>query len=127
MSERCILAYFQTPEEAQGARTKLQALRAAEVQIERVSYFPGGEGNRSVMNPYAGDFGGLTALTFSGYTPDPDTGVLASADMSASGMADGTRELLEGSVGRDILLTAIVEDTVHDRALQVVRDAGGQV
>lgn len=41
MSEKSILAYFKTPEEAEGVSRKLQALRAEEISIDRFSRFGG--------------------------------------------------------------------------------------
>lgn len=123
MAKKNILAYFNTPEQAEGAAAKLRALRAADLSIDRFDSYPG-EGVEVRMNPITGDFDGLGGLTLGGDFSGNNAAILAAADPGASGMSDGG----EGGVtGKDILLTAVVDESIHERALQVVRDAGGLV
>ncbi len=122
MTEKNILAYFHTPEQAEGAANKLRALRAVDVQVERFSRYPG-EGVEQVMNPLTGDFASLGNLTLDA-SFSSSAGILAAADVSASGMSDGGQG---GPTGRDVLLAAVVDESVHHQALRVVEEAGGMV
>ena len=101
MGEKNILAWFHSPEQAEGVKRKMEALRASDVSIDRVSRFPG-----------AGDDYNIEA------------GILASADVTMSGMSDGGQEPVDG---RDILLTVVIDEANYDRALEVIRQAGGLV
>ncbi len=121
--EKNILAYFKSPEEAEGAAKKLEALRAAAVSIDRVDRYPG-EGNESIMNPITGNFTGLGQLSLGGDFTSNDAEILAAADVSASGMSDGGQG---GPTGRDVLLTAVVDESVHHQAMDVIKQSGGML
>lgn len=123
MTEKNILAYFKSPEEAEGVKKKLQALRAIDVQIDRFGRYPGESVNEPV-NPITGNIVSLAGLTMGAEISEKGVGILLSADPSASGMSDGGQG---GPTGRDILLTAVVDEHAYDQALQVVQDAGGLV
>ncbi|MNC82928.1 hypothetical protein D3C75_1366550 [compost metagenome] len=51
-------------------------------------------------------------------------GIMAAADPAASGMSDGGQE---GPTGRDVLLTVVVDESVHHRALSIIEQAGGMI
>ncbi|MBD0379082.1 hypothetical protein [Paenibacillus sedimenti] len=123
MAEKNILAYFHTPEEAEGAAAKLKALRAVAVSVNRFGRYEG-YGLQSVMNPYAGDFGSLGRLTQAAHVSTPDEGILIAADPAASGMSDGGGG---GVTGIDIVLAAVIDDSVYEQAIRVIESAGGSV
>jgi hypothetical protein len=122
--EKNILAYFKSPEEAEGAAQKLHALRAIDVSIDRVSKYPGGGGGAHAENPIAGDFGSLASLTLGADVGGNSPGILMAAGTDASGLSDGGQG---GPTGRDVLLTAVVDEGVHRQALSVIEQAGGAV
>jgi len=99
MGEASILAWFHSPEQAEGIKRKLEALRASAVSVDRISRFPE-----------------------DGY--NIEAGILASADVTSSGMSDGGGEPVDG---RDILLTVVIDEARRDQALEVIRQAGGLV
>ncbi|NQX44589.1 hypothetical protein HQN87_04535 [Paenibacillus tritici] len=119
MSEKSILAYFKTPEEAEGVSRKLQALRAEEISIDRFSRF-GGAGEQSGVNPVTGNLASMDSMT----AVSDHAGILAAAHTSGSGMSHGGDG---GPTGRDILLTVIVDPAIHDQALSLIEEAGGMI
>lgn len=123
MAEKSILAYFKTPEEAQGAARKLEMLRVADMSIDRFSKYPGGELNNT-MHPITGDIVSLTSMTLNAAYSGPSAGILGAADPSASGMSTGRDD---GPDGRDILLTVVLDENVFDQAKRIIEDAGGMV
>lgn len=124
MAEKNILAYFKSPEEAEEVVSKLKAMRAVDVQIDRISRFPG-EPVEETFNPLTGNVSGLGALTSDADVSNKDVGVLIAADVTASGMSDGRQE--DVVTGRDILLTAVVEEDIHQQALKVIEESGGLI
>lgn len=119
--EKNILAYFKSPEEAEGAAQKLHALRAIDVSIDRFSKNPG-DGIDHVENPITGDVPSLAALSLDADVTNQSAGILLASGPDASGMSDGGQG---GPTGRDILLTAVVDENVHHQAMQVIKEAGG--
>jgi hypothetical protein len=100
--EKGVLAYFRSPEEAEAVSAKLKALKVVDIQIDRISR-------------YVGDPVDETS---------DSAGILMAADPSASGISDGGQG---GPTGRDILLTAVVNEQIHDKVLRVVKESGGLV
>jgi hypothetical protein len=123
MAEKNILAYFHSPEQAEAIASKLNALRAIAVQVDRFSRYPG-EGMNNIMNPLTGNITSLATLTQGAEISSRDEGILIAADPSASGMSDGGDG---GVTGRDILLTAVVDESVYEQALRVIEQGGGMV
>lgn len=121
--EKNILAYFKSPEEAEGAAQKLYALRAVDVSIDRFGKYPG-DGLEQRQQPLTGDFPSLASLSLDADVSGRSPGILMAAGTDASGMSDGGQG---GPTGRDILLTAVVDESVHHQALRVVEQAGGQL
>lgn len=125
MAEKGLLAYFHSPEQAEGAAAKLKALRAIDVSVDRFDKYPG-EGSTGPINMYAGNFPGLGSITESGdFTPD--TGVLAAADIDASGMSDGGQGGLGAVDGLDIVLSAVIDENMFEQARRVIQQAGGVI
>lgn len=122
MTEKNILAFFKTSEEAKKAAEQIKGLGITDIQVDRFSKYNGGSAD-FVNNPITGDIPSQATLTL-GVSSDRDTGVLASADVSASGMSDGGQDSVSG---RDVLVAAIVDESKFDRAIQFVKDNGGLV
>lgn len=118
MSERYILAYFKSPEEAEGVARKLRALRVIEISIDRFSRY--GANLNAGINPVTGSAAYMATL----HANDPYTRVLSAADPSASGMSHGGDG---GPTGRDILLTVIVDSESYDQVLRLIVEAGGLI
>jgi hypothetical protein len=122
MAEKNILAFFKSPEEAEKALQQMQSLNVVDSSVRRVDGYPGD--GASVNNPVTGDIPSLGAMTLSGDF-DRNAGILAAASVSASGMSSGGPDNVV--TGKDVLLTVVVQEQDHDRALQIVRDAGATV
>lgn len=123
MTEKNILAYFKSPEEAQSVARKLEALRVADMSIDRFSAYPGGELNHT-MNPLTGNIVSLTSMTQNSSLSNQSAGILGAADPAASGMSDGRQDGIEG---RDILLTVVLDENVFHQAIRIIEDSGGQI
>ena len=103
MTERSILAYFNSPDQAEEALNKLKSIRIIESSIDRFDGYPG-DGIDHIDNPITSDFPGLGYLTLGGEFSERDAAILAAASVSASGMSSGG---LENRVtGRDIFIDA---------------------
>lgn len=121
MKEKAILAYFHSPEEAGAIVPKLQALRISDYSIDRISRYPGAPVDET-MNPITGNITGLGGLTMDAREANPSAGILMAADPSASGMSHGGGG---GPTGRDILLTVVIDEENHEKALRLIEEAGG--
>lgn len=121
MAEKAILAYFNTPDQAERALERLKTLKLVDSRIERFDGMPG-DGVDRIMNPITGDFDSLGSLTLSGDFDNRSAGILAATNVSASGYSSGGTE--NRVSGRDILLTAIVEEQDFEKAQQIVDEAG---
>jgi hypothetical protein len=122
MSERNILAYFKSPDEANKVAEKIKNLGVMDVQIDRFSKYPLGSADQ-LMNPLTSDIPSQATLIL-GADAGRDTGILASIDVSASGMSDGGQTPI---TGRDILLATIVDESIFDQARQLIREGDGLV
>ncbi|WP_248926737.1 hypothetical protein [Paenibacillus hamazuiensis] len=122
MAEKNLLAYFHTPEQASGVAAKLKSLRAIDVSVDRFGKYPG-EGIEETQNPLTGNIPSLGWLTLGGDF-DRDSGILAAADVSASGMSDGGQG---GPTGLDIVLSAVVDESIYEQARRVIEEGGGQI
>jgi len=123
MPEKNILAYFKSPEEAEAVSRKLQSLRVIDMSIDRFGKYPGDQ-RYSGQNPLTGDIPSLATMTLNSSIDSRSAGILASADVSASGMSHGGDG---GPTGRDILLTVVVDSESFDQALRIVEEAGGMI
>ncbi|MFR9708304.1 hypothetical protein ACL02P_02550 [Paenibacillus sp. MB22_1] len=122
MAEKNILAYFKSPEQAEGVARKLNALRVEEISIDRFSRYAG-EGYNP-MNPVTGSISNLAAVTQDASMTNQSAGILAAADPAASGLSHGGQG---GPTGHDILLTAVVDESIHHQALRIIEEAGGLI
>ncbi|GGF78561.1 hypothetical protein GCM10010912_24520 [Paenibacillus albidus] len=123
MSEKSILAYFKSPEEAEAVSRKLQSLRVIDMAIDRFGKYPG-DASYSGNNPLTGDIPSLATMTLNSQVDSRSAGILASADTSASGMSHGGDG---GPTGRNILLTVVTDAQSHDQALRIIEEAGGLI
>lgn len=121
MAEKSILAYFNSPDQAEEALKQLKSLRIVDSSIDRFDGYPG-DGIDHIDNPITSDFPGLGYLTLGGDFSERDASILAASSVSASGMSSGGPE--NRVTGRDILLTVIVQEEDHEQAMQIVRDCG---
>lgn len=116
MPEKSILAYFKSPEEAEGASRKLQALRVTDLSIDRFTRYGGG------FTSHARTGGPFSGLGSDADVHMPNTGVLAAADPSASGMSHGGDG---GPTGLDVVLAVVLEEGSFERAVKIIGEAGG--
>jgi len=123
MTERNILAYFHSPEQAEGARRKLLALRAIDVSIDRI-HTDAGADTELAMEMIGTDVGGLGAAVLGAAYANRSAAIMSAAHPDASGLSDHGDETL---AGRDILLTAVVDDREYAQALRIVQECGGMV
>ncbi len=121
--EKNILAYFKSPEQANEAAAKLKSLRVVDLSVDRFDGYPGEDADHR-LNPIAGAFSGLGSLTADTEFSGMGAAILSASGVDASGMSDGGQG---ATSGRDILLTAVVEESSFDQAMKVIRDAGGKI
>jgi hypothetical protein len=121
--DKSILAYFKSPEEAEAVSAKLKAMRVDDFKIDRISRYVGDPVDET-MNPLTGNITGLGGLVMDADETSASAGILMAADPSASGMSDGGQG---GPTGRDILLTAVVDEKIHEKVLRLVTESGGLV
>lgn len=123
MSEKSILAYFKSPEEAEGVSKKLQSLRIVDMSMDRFSRYPD-TSMYSTAGPLSGGLTTLSTATYASSFNGETSAILAASDPSASGMSDGGQG---GPTGRDILLTVVVDEESFDKAMRILEEAGGIV
>jgi hypothetical protein len=122
MTEKNMLAYFKTPEEAEKVGNQLASMGVTEYKIDRISKYPG-DGIEEFTNPITSKISSLADLTQDTDISGRNAGILAAADVDASGMSDGGQEI----TGRDMLLTAVIDESLYEQALKVVGNAGGKI
>jgi hypothetical protein len=118
MAEQAILATFKSPEEAEHAAKKLKSIGIQTIRIDRVSLYPG-EPTDELVNPLTGNLPSLGHLTLGTDFDGRNASVLAAADPSASGQSG---ELVSGE---DILLTVVCPKDQVEKAVRIMKDAGG--
>jgi hypothetical protein len=123
MTEKNILAYFKSPEEAEKAAKDLASLGYIDLQIDRISRYPG-EGIQQMTNTLGGNIPSLSGLTLDADGTNRSARIMMAADVSASGMSDGGQDDI---TGRDILLTAVVTEENHHQAMEIVEQHGGML
>jgi hypothetical protein len=124
LAERNVLAYFKSEEEAKAALERMSGLRIADSSIRRVDRYPGG-GMHDIMNPISADFPGLGYLVYGTDFTNSSAGILAAADVSASGLSSGGPD--NRVTGRDVLLTVVVDERDYEQAVRIAMDGGAMV
>lgn len=79
-----------------------------------------GERAGAGVNPVTGNLASMDSMT----AVSDHTGILAAAHTSGSGMSHGGDG---GPTGRNILLTVIVDASVHGQAMSLIEEAGGMI
>lgn len=97
-------------------------LGVTDVKIDRFSKYPLGSADQ-LSNPLTSDTPSQATLTLGANAGD-DTGILASTDVSVSGMSDAGQDPI---TGRDILLAAIIDESIFDKTRQLIREGDGLV
>lgn len=123
MTEKNILAYFNSPEQAKGVAGKLNALRVIDMSIDTFSRYAG-ERFDNTANPVSGQIPSLATFTQNAGIVNQSEGILVAADPAASGMSDGGQG---GPTGRNVLLTVVVDESSHHQALRIIEEAGGHI
>ncbi|MBO8172146.1 MAG: hypothetical protein H0Z33_09650 [Bacillaceae bacterium] len=128
MSERHLLASFRSVDHAIQAERALQNEGFHEVQVDRVSPYPG-EGTQELRNPITGNISSLADLTLDADITNKSAGILTAADVSASGMADGFNmdQGNEQDAGRNILLTVVTSQKRAEEAENIIKKYGGEI
>ena len=121
MTEKNILAYFNSVDQAEAIANQLKSIGISDVQIDRIHKYPEGTADR-VINPATGQIGSLSDLTLGDISGD--VGPLTASDPTASGMSDGGQSSI---TGRDVLLAAIVDDSQFDQIRSDIRSNGGLI
>lgn len=124
MAEKNILAFFNSPEQAEDALQQLKGLNLIDTSIDRVNAYPG-SGSDHVSNPITGDIPSLGYLTLGGDFNDRNAGILAATSVSASGMSAGGPD--NKVTGINTVLTIVVDDADFEQALKTVQNAGALV
>lgn len=123
MAERNLLAYFNAPEQAEGAKRKLQALRVIDARVDRIGAYPG-SGMEQIQNPLTSNFSGLGELTLDAEFSDKSAAIMAAADPDASGLSDKGDETI---AGKNVLLTVVVDEQDAHKAEAIVKECGGMI
>ncbi|OEF99664.1 hypothetical protein BHF71_07840 [Vulcanibacillus modesticaldus] len=121
-NNRNILAAFKSIEEAQKAAEELKQRGFSNIQVDQIGMYPGSQMN-DLFNPITGGFKSLADLTLGSFT-NKSSEILASVDVSASGMADGSGSYMD--INRNILLTVVTDEVKAKEAEQVIKMYNGQ-
>ncbi|MCL6634437.1 MAG: hypothetical protein K6T29_01550 [Peptococcaceae bacterium] len=122
---RSILSYFPTSRQAQKAVAALQGAGIGEARLDRVSRY--GAGNDAhYNNPVnrAETLTGPTLYSSNAQDLDDNTRVLLAADPSASGY--GCKDYGVAG-GRAFLVTVVVPEELVNRAVDIIKQHGGEV
>jgi hypothetical protein len=122
MAEINILAYFKSREEAERAESQLKLMGVVDLRIDLVSLYPG-DGIDVITDPSTGEIPSLAHLTLGAEIETRDHGILISTDVAASGMSGELDEM----TGRNFLLIAVVDQSIHEEALKVIEVNGGVI
>lgn len=113
--QRLITAYFHTEEEAWRKAEAIQALsKDAIVDVRRIDQLS--QDASKPNHTLSGHIQSLADLTLSSNKPLPDTAHMLSSHVMASGMADGHTS----EIGRDIALTVLIDESLYDRAVNLL-------
>lgn len=122
MPKKSVVGYFKSREEAEHAVNRLRTLGVTDVQID--------ESGRSTRGIFRGvvdritsglsDLGGLMSGT-AGKREDEDLPVFE------TDTGDSDREESGGLARSSVFVKAEVDETFHDRAVEILRESGGTV
>jgi hypothetical protein len=120
MSEKPIIAYFNSPEQAKVAlQTMKNAFDVIDASIDRIDGYPGDGADPD--NPITGEIPSLSSLTLGGDF-SRNAGILGAASVDASGLSSGGPDNMTSGV--NIILSATVKEENGERAMKIVRDCG---
>lgn len=123
MPESAVIAYFKSPDLANGAIEHLRNRGFDTVQMDTFSHFPDAESADRYFNPRTGDERrSLTALV-EGIPGGGDTRPLAAAMPTASGMADNATFVS----GENYIVTVVCDSNQLSEAQQLLAAYGGNV
>ena len=118
MTEKLIIVYFKSPEQAKKALNQMKSeFEVIESEIDRFDGYLGS--GYDPNNIITGEIPSLSSITLNGNF-GRDSGILAAASTSASGMSSGGNL----ASGFDIILTAIVDKNNGERAMQIAKECG---
>lgn len=117
---RNILAAFKTPDIAQQAAREIEQLGVDDIQVDQVGKYPGNHLN-DLTNPITGNFESLSDLTLGSFT-NKSAEILASSDVSASGMADGSGT----EIDQNVLVTIVIDENKARNAERIIEKYNGQ-
>lgn len=118
VGEKNLLAFFKSPEDAEEAKRRLQALGIDTVRITPVDRFPSEDRDWFPLSLSGGM--PLAKLTEEKVPSGRNEAILMAANPVSSGMSDG-----EGSVsGYNHLLIAVMDEALHHEAISIVREMG---
>ncbi|WP_028549203.1 hypothetical protein [Paenibacillus sp. UNC451MF] len=130
MAEKSIMAFFQSPDQAERIVPKLKALRVVDVSVDSIHH-NGAAGVSESMNPATGTFPGLSFLTYGTEGQGIDERILSAASVDASGMSAPMEEVFQGDFNgmdrMDTLLTVVVNEPYYEQAVRVITEAGGKI
>lgn len=122
MAERNIVASFKDVQAAERALDKLKDLGAAEVEICEPAELREdlAEGDTAGVDE---DRLGPTGLTLDADVRQDVSRLRPATDV----VSTAGEEEFEAATGEDVYLRAVVDESLHKRALQVLRETGGRV
>lgn len=132
MADKSILAYFNTPDQAKNALRQLKQLKLVEAKIDRFDGVPNDgpdfNGPETIgiptMGPALADIPTMgPAAGGNDLGPDGRTAGDVTVTLGVNEEPGGVAPRWSAG-GRDILLTAIVQEDDYDQALDIVHQAG---
>ncbi|OYD08309.1 hypothetical protein [Paludifilum halophilum] len=121
MSQKNIIAYFRSEQRAKEAVQQLKRGGFESVDLSRFSLTPG-EDVSDLDNPIAEPISSLATIT-GAHVSSRDAGILVSADVHSSGMADGSEEW----GAEDLSVTVITDEERWEEAESILKQAGGRL
>jgi len=126
-NEQTLLAYFPSSTKATKAAEILKSIGITEIQIDRISKF-GTSTNEKINNPISGR--STTASGLSLYSADiakfedNNAHILLASEPSVSGIAAADYGLAGGEA---FLVTAIARQDQVEKAVNILKQSGGQI
>jgi len=119
---KSILAYFPGRRMAEKAARALNDEGFDEMEITRVSRYPGDQ-TQHITNPVTGDIASLATLTLGVDIENNSEEILLTTDPSASGQASagGTAD------GQAFLLVVVTDPARHEQAAEILKQHGAYI